>query len=206
MLATERYLLDEMTQLERHVFEDHYFGCEICAEDIRVARLMKEGVRGGLLGTSRQSRWRPIEVLPWAAAATLALVVGYQTLGPTKVPGAGGEFAAQAVAPITLRPATRGQLPRVNPGAAGEAVVLAVDVARGTGELEYDLRAPSGNSLASGRVPGPAAGAPLFLLVPSRILTAAGDYTLVVRNATDRADSSSEQFQFSVNAAVTDKR
>ena len=33
-LASERYLLDEMTEGERFEFEAHYFDCVDCAEDV----------------------------------------------------------------------------------------------------------------------------------------------------------------------------
>jgi len=43
--AAERYLLEEMSELERHAFEDHYFSCADCAEDVRVGALMREGLK-----------------------------------------------------------------------------------------------------------------------------------------------------------------
>src|SRR3977135_1558934 len=89
--APERYLLEEMPELERHSFEDHYFSCADCAEDVRLGAVMREGARAGLAGTSAGASersttdsagvyqgWRV--VLPWAAAASLAVVAGYQSL------------------------------------------------------------------------------------------------------------------------------
>lgn len=35
--AVERYLLKEMTPAERLEFEEHYFDCVVCAEDLRAA-------------------------------------------------------------------------------------------------------------------------------------------------------------------------
>ncbi len=40
--ASERYLLNEMTELEQHLFEEHYFSCETCAEDVRTGLLFRE--------------------------------------------------------------------------------------------------------------------------------------------------------------------
>ena len=48
--ATERYLLEEMTEVEKFAFEDHYFDCAECADDVRAAALMREGVKEGMLG------------------------------------------------------------------------------------------------------------------------------------------------------------
>lgn len=43
--ASERYLLGEMTELEQHLFEEHYFSCEICAEDVRAGLTFREATR-----------------------------------------------------------------------------------------------------------------------------------------------------------------
>jgi len=41
-LASERYLLGDMSELERHLFEDHYFSCPDCAADVRDGALMRD--------------------------------------------------------------------------------------------------------------------------------------------------------------------
>ena len=92
-LATERYLLDEMSEIERFAFEEHFFDCFECADDVRTGSMMRRAVRAGLLPDapreqnvvplqSRRRRWNPAVVAPWAAAAMLALAVGYQSLAP----------------------------------------------------------------------------------------------------------------------------
>jgi anti-sigma factor RsiW len=47
--ATERYLLEEMPELERFAFEEHLFDCPICADDVRAGAIMQGGVKAGLL-------------------------------------------------------------------------------------------------------------------------------------------------------------
>src|SRR5262249_8991015 len=37
MRAAERYLLEELSPEERSEFEEHYFGCVECADDVRAA-------------------------------------------------------------------------------------------------------------------------------------------------------------------------
>jgi hypothetical protein len=196
-MASERYLLDEMTERERHVFEDHYFSCGECAEDVRIGALMKEGATAAFAQAPRARatspgviarpapfrRWwpQPSVLVPWAAAATLAVVAGYESL--VVVPGLRSGSAPQAVTPVTLRPASRGQEPIVTSGANGAPVVLATDVNPATaGELAYDLRGPDGTGVASGRAPAPAAGTPLYLFVPGRQVAAPGRYVLAVRD------------------------
>src|SRR6185436_20143281 len=90
-MASERYLLDEMSEPERFEFEAHYFDCPECAEDVRLAHLIREDAqRGGadvgaafpgpseVEGRRPAAKvlpfWkRPMVAVPWAAAAALAL-------------------------------------------------------------------------------------------------------------------------------------
>ena len=205
-LASERYLLGEMSEIERYAFEEHYFECEVCAEDVRVGAVMREGVHEGLLGAAAgttaaepatrdaisKSHWRNT-LVPWAAAASLALVVGYQQLasGPDRID-------PQALAPVTLRSAARGDDPVVRVGPAGFAT-LAVDVnsAGNVTELAYALRNPAGEQVASGRLPAPAEGTPLLLLVPSSTLSSTGRYLLSVRDAAS-AEGAGTEYPFVV--------
>src|SRR5262245_2814784 len=128
-LAAERYLLGDMTSAERESFEAHFFECGECAADVHTGAVMREGVRSGLVKDlpavepARRFSWRPAILLPWAAAASFALLAGYQTLRPA----AGPALGPLALAPVTLRPATRGEAPRVTPGPGG-IVTLAVDL------------------------------------------------------------------------------
>lgn len=187
--AAERYLLEEMSELERHSFENHYFSCLECAEDVRAGGMMRAGVKAGLLNTaagrtaatdvkttSMKFVWKRSAVLPWAVAATLALAVGYQSLTPSLQP--------QALAPITLRAASRGAEATVplTPGAS--IVTLALDVnAAEPGDMTYELRTADSQTIASGDVKAPMPGAPLMLLVPVWTLRPAGHYILTVRHA-----------------------
>jgi anti-sigma factor RsiW len=190
--AAERYLLDEMSEVERHAFEEHYFECFECADDVQAGAVMREGAAAGLLNRSNvrafeakpqtstraTPSWRPSILLPWAAAATFAIVAGYQTLQQSST------FAPQALAPVTLRPDSRGAEPVVTLPANGSAVTLAIEV-NSADELAYDLRSSQGQSVASGRAPAPPAGAPLLLLIPVWTLSPDEHYILSVRRGTD---------------------
>jgi hypothetical protein len=82
--ATERYVLEEMTDEEREAFERHYFDCPVCAEDVKAAI----GVRDGL-AAERVADDHPVVVpfqrpqrrlpasLSAAAAALIAVVSMY---------------------------------------------------------------------------------------------------------------------------------
>src|SRR4051812_31648442 len=130
-LASERYLLGEMSELERHQFEEHYFSCAECAADVRDGELMR-GAAARAVGAPRgaattvatheprtnvlpwRQRLRPAALVPFAAAAAFALMVGYQSM--FVIPRLQDGFAAQAVVPVVLRPAVRGSEPVVRLG------------------------------------------------------------------------------------------
>src|SRR5262249_51199924 len=117
-LASERYLLDDMSGEDRLAFEAHYFSCEACAGDLRSAAAMLEGARRGFAARSTPARvapsaararmsarnWSRSMVLPWAVAATLAGIAVYQSVrvAQPRRPDA----SLVALAPITLRPAS----------------------------------------------------------------------------------------------------
>jgi Putative zinc-finger len=42
--ATERYVLEEMTDEERDAFEEHYFDCAVCTEDVKAAISIRDGL------------------------------------------------------------------------------------------------------------------------------------------------------------------
>jgi anti-sigma factor RsiW len=58
-LAVESYLLDEMTPEERDAFEEHYFECTVCADDVRAASRFMEDARE-TLRESPQAETRPL--------------------------------------------------------------------------------------------------------------------------------------------------
>jgi hypothetical protein len=136
-LAVECYLLGEMTPGEREAFEEHYFECGICAEDVRSASQFLEDMKG-VLGAAR----RPVAVpMPsreapeqrshgsshgssqgwnWSAwlqpqyAAALVVVVGIVAAVETfsMIPGLRQQVseisAPRSVRSIVLKPQTRG--------------------------------------------------------------------------------------------------
>jgi len=199
--ASERYLLDEMTEPERSTFEEHYFECTDCADDVRAGGLMRDGARAGLLGevvargqvhdmtesaawrrkTGASPRWYQSAAIPWAAAAALAVVAGYQALVPGRsVPG-GSLSSPIALAPVTLRPASRGAEPRISLARDAAAITLALDVNSTVSGADLPFTITSaGKVVASGRVHSPQPGVPLLLLVPSSAINSPGRYTLAI--------------------------
>jgi hypothetical protein len=204
--AAERYLLDEMPELERYTFEAHYFDCDECAESVRTGALMREGVGAGLMPAASaapaahdaspgSSGWR--QGLPWAVAALLALTVGYQSLWV--VPGLREQgVGIQPLAPVTLRAATRGaETAIVRPTSGAITFALDVNGIPAGSRLSYDLRTADGSSVASGTAVAPSPGTPLLLLVPGSIVRATGSYLLTV-SAGDSAASTPVNYRFTL--------
>jgi hypothetical protein len=213
--ATERYILGEMTDEEREGFEEHYFSCRECADDVRAAAVMGDGARAGLArgGVTAPERrtvlplrsvsrgWRPSVALPWAAAAALALAVGYQTIeGPLALRQASGPLQLTSLTPATLRPASRGQEPVVSPGPGG-VVTLAVDLGSRQFDhsIHYELRHADGPVIGSGEAPAPDAGGPLLLMVPGSMLKASEHYLLTLESP-GVPDLTPEAYRFTVRA------
>src|SRR4029077_10615261 len=119
-LALERYLLGELPDQERDAFEEHFFSCAECAEDARAGAAMRDAAAAGMATgtTTKQPAGRVLTmamprrrlssiVVPWAAAASLALVAGYQAL--VAMPALRRNAGPIALSPVPLRPASRGQ-------------------------------------------------------------------------------------------------
>jgi hypothetical protein len=197
-LAAERYLLDEMTDDQRAAFEEHFFGCDDCAEDMRTAAAMLQGARLGFAGKTgsatvltmpldrpamRRSVWQRSLALPWAAAAALACVVTYQSLWV--VPSLRHEVSPRALVPVTLHPESRGAEAVVARRSPDEPVSLAIEVndPPQAGEITYDLTTPEGRRIVSGRAAAPLPGTALLLLLPSWTVSGSMHYILSVHDA-----------------------
>jgi hypothetical protein len=181
--AVERYLLGEMPTTERDAFEEHYFACPECAEEIRSAsatvRDMKHVLRD-LKSTRKTSSpgwlsWlKPQVMVPAFAALSLALVVGYQNavvMPDLKAPRSMG-------APIILDGLTRAAGPTLR---TGDPLRFTTAIEPGGGERVFvELMRDSGTVARSGDVAAPQPGKPLDVYFPGTL--AAGRYTLVVRD------------------------
>jgi hypothetical protein len=214
-MASERYLLDEMSEVERFEFEAHYFDCAECAEDVRLGDTIRQEARHGgarqagatnVVRASFQGRrssksaggWRrPMQAIPWAAAAALALMVSYQSFGTS--PASKDSIASEPLTPVMLRGATRGTVPVVPIESTQHFVTLAVDVVSPpqSGTLRYEL-VHDGHAVVSGNAPLPSAGAPLMLLVPAAELEHHARYSLIIRGA-DSSNAVIGEYDFDVS-------
>ena len=210
-LASERYLLDEMTEVERFEFEDHYFDCPECAEDVRLGDMIRqEARRAGVAMAPNTQMGRPVVVLtsakwwrrpmvaaPWAVAATLALVVGYQSL--VTVPALRDAGGPQSIEPVMLRGATRGAATTVAIAPGQRVVALSADLLTPppSSSLTYEILDANRSAVSSGKSSVPASGAPLMLLIPVDELRRAGHFTLFVRDSDQKSVLGEYEFDVS---------
>jgi hypothetical protein len=91
--AVERYLLDEMNDEERAIFEEHYFDCSICGPEVVAGTRMLVAGRDAVTAENADrgnvvpirpgwSRW-----VPQAAAAAILFAAGY-LIAPRSEPDA----------------------------------------------------------------------------------------------------------------------
>jgi len=88
--AAERYVLGELSPKLREEYEEHYFGCEECAADVKAAAAFAEGARELFRKERSQEEKEPVQIGGWfawlrpaiaaPALAALLLIVGYQSL------------------------------------------------------------------------------------------------------------------------------
>jgi hypothetical protein len=199
-MAAERYVLGELHETEREQFEEHFFSCPECAQDVRdlttlttaakdwlgQSRKMeppkqRAAARGTAAGASRWAWLRFSPGLAWAGALAAMTVVavstGYQAAHFR------GLMRPQAVASILLRPETRGAAAEIPVEQIGAFLLLEADLPGSTGDLQWDLR-PTGSDKLIDRqtAPAPAWGNSFKVLLPSSLL-APGEYTLTVGSA-----------------------
>jgi hypothetical protein len=208
--ASERYLLDEMTEIERFDFEAHYFDCLDCAEDVRRGDMIRQEARraGASMRVATEpgvpakvltsARWwrRPMVAAPWAVAAMLAMVASYQSL--VTLPSLREAVSPQSLEPVMLRGATRGAATAVRIERGQRFVALSADLlsAPQSPTLSYEILDSTRTTVASGQAPTPS-GATLLFLIPVDELQRAGRYTLILRG-TDQ-NSVIGEYEFDVS-------
>jgi len=177
--AAERYLLGEMSEIEQHHFEDHYFSCTDCAEDVRLGSTLARGVREVFANQHTAPAREPVPRPGWfdwlrapalafgSVAALMACVVGYQSL--VLIPGMRQGLSAQAIEPVGLRSVSRGSEPVVAVGESAGFFAVAPDIdAAPDSDVSWVVRSASGAQVESSTAKAPAPGRPLILLLPNR--------------------------------------
>ncbi|MFY9791401.1 MAG: zf-HC2 domain-containing protein [Candidatus Sulfotelmatobacter sp.] len=161
LMASEKYLLDELSPTEMEEFEEHLFGCHDCAMDVRAGSVFLEQGKVELASSPSNVRHVPAEVRPsrgfswWRAAfaipamAILLIVVGYQNLVTfPALKGALAENRAPRILPAAalVSSATRGTEPTTIEVRPGEPFLLPLDIQPQNSYESYviELQNPAG--------------------------------------------------------------
>jgi|SRR5581483_5709061 len=200
-LAVESYLLGEMTSEEREAFEQHYFECPICADDVRSASQfigeMKQVLEAGQppspaarIPASRawaSGGWRGWfrPQVAAAAIAVLAVVAGFEGLSviPRLRQQLESASSPRLVTAYVLHPQTRGTPSIVNV-AAGAPAILTLDLpefapSSAASGLRFLVKSSDGRTVLEIRGEPVSPGEPVTLSIPKLDLPA-GEYALAV--------------------------
>jgi hypothetical protein len=203
LMATERYLLGELSPEQREAFEAHFFECYECALDVRAeAAFLKEAkaqlpqMRSGPAvvtkpaagrAESKGRDWfgwlRPSWAVP--AFAALLVLIGYQNVAT--IPGLRSAAQTPRVAPwSTLHVGTRAGARTVVTADRRAGAVLLIDVPNdgAYASFGFALENPQGKQTWMQTVKAPAAGdGTMSLLIPGGGLQQ-GTYTLTIAGIT----------------------
>jgi len=193
--VADRYVLGELSRAQREEFEEHYFECVECAEDVRAFLAFSFNSRSALadvpdceepaagrdwnrMGWLRALRsWRPPAIYAFAPALAmlcLSIITAYQSTILRS------QLVAQAVPQFTLRPDSRGDESEISVQKQGHFVVLAADMPGAPREVKWQIRDTGSQiPLMEGTAPGPAPGSSLSVLIPASKLST-GQYVLVL--------------------------
>jgi len=200
LMATERYLLGELSPEMREAFEEHFFECQECALDLRAGAALIDEAKHQLdapvptpavappKSTPRRDwfSWlRPAVAVP--AFAALLLVVGYQNFAT--IPSLRSAARQPRLAPwATLHVGTRdgAPLPVMADHKSGAVLLIDVPDTATYSSFAFALQDPQGKQFWSETIQASAAQngpEPLSLLVPG-IGLQPGSYTLTISGIT----------------------
>lgn len=195
MQAAERYVLDEFSPEERTDFEEHYFACAECADDVRAASILAANAKVVIaeseantqeaLRSPRRPKWRFSWGLVASGALNLLLLggIGLQglRLGPRMAPAA-TSMEAQFYQSFGVPAASRAEMKTLLVPAGSRFFGARFDLMAGQhfDSYEYQILDSAGTVRSGQSLKAPAVnGAELQLAVPVSSL-APGEYVFVL--------------------------
>lgn len=192
-MATERYLLDEMSPELREAFEEHMFDCMECAFDVRAGNVFldeakvqlpqiaaqKPVVEAPRTAPAREKKswwsWLTMPALAAPAFAALVAVIAFQNL--STIPSLRtAATEPRIISPSSLHADTRGGETLVLQADRKQGVDVLIDVPQGYSSYEVALNDPQGKRFWAATVAAPETGT-LSLSIPGEGLQQ-GSYTL----------------------------
>jgi len=211
--AAEKYLLGELNAELRDQYEDHYFGCAECAQDVRTGAVFIDNARDVLgsgsvavaeLGAkhlpARSGGWWTALLRPAffaiPALALLLLVAGYQnavTIPHLKTALSQSEAAQTLPAFSLISENSRGGAPLAISVPTGKPFSLFVDIPpKGSASYVCEFQTESGTPELSLNISADEAKRTVQLLIPAGRL-ASGKYVLVVRGLDSQGKSDADK-------------
>jgi hypothetical protein len=197
--AAEKYLLGELSAELRDQYEDHYFGCPECAQDVRTGAVFVDNARDVLVPpsvTELGAKHQPASPGGWwatllrpafavLALALLLLVAGYQnavTIPHLKTALSQSDVAQTLPSFSLISGNSRGGAPLAISVPAGKPFSLFVDIPPKGSYASYvcEFQTESGTPELSLNVSADEAKRTVQLLIPAGRLTS-GKLVLVVR-------------------------
>jgi len=185
-MATERYLLDELSPEQRDAFEEHMFECTECALDVRSGNVFISEAKTQL----PQMVSRPVEAprvrKPWWSflampsfaapvfAAMLGIVIFQNVSTIPSLRSAATE--PRIIAPSSLHADTRGGEATLVQADRKQGAAVLIDLPQGYASYEVALNNPRGKRIWTKSVAAPETGT-FTLIIPGMGLKE-GSYTL----------------------------
>ena len=211
-MATEKYLLGELSPELRDAFEEHFFDCPECAMDVRAAAMFMDEAKEqlpeltGPMAVPAAERPAPVvakeKKAPWWSAllrpalampvfAALIAIVGYQNF--VTLPALRSSASEMRLAPtVYLHSETRSAAAPIEVDAK-QGIVLTVDRPQQAGfaSFEFALIDPEGKHVAGLMAPNDAQAGEgtLSLAIPGARL-GNGAYTLAISGVTSEGSRS----------------
>jgi hypothetical protein len=201
--AVDQYLLGELSNSDREGFEEHFFSCGECSEELRIGAILVDNSRVILRdeffdpapASPGASRSRPGWSLWWsqvplAAAIALLALVGYQNL--IVLPAYRAQLAENSgpAVPLnfTLRPAVRGAVLVVSvPKGTHSFEIKAAEVEPAAGGYTCVIKNDRGKIASKFHAATTEADEKLTVALNTRQIPA-GQYMLVIQKSSDGAE------------------